>query len=515
MTDTYLDRDAPAAAAATGSQGASSLQAPFWARPEGVALIVGLWMVLHAVIAVVFEIAVNADDAIESYMVQSLELSYVPRNPPLYDWLLWGLQRIFGVGTLSFAVLRYTLLFACAMLVYRVARRMIADPRLQALATFSLSFIWVIGYHSHRILTHSNVMIVAIAGAFLTVMALSRHKSLGLYAGLGLWIAAGVLGKFGFVAFLGALLVACLLEPAYRKVILDPRLLVTVAVAAVPLGIYGFALWRYGQNVAEATAQTIGATGAGWDAVVSSMVGALFGYVLPLVLVVALVFLPYNRGEGAIADDPERAAARRVLRSIIVIGIVATLATTLAMGTASLRDRYFHVFLLLLPVYLFAELERLGGWRPRVWIYLTLLAVVSVGIMLSRMVVPLWPDPRLCGRCIAAEPLYKLQVAVTNKLGASPTLVADDRTSAGRLRAAIPGARVVIVRENQYRPPSRPTTGCARVTGIFNGLPKLLLPPADQSTLELSVKWWSPWMNPHRWSDWQMTILPPDDPLCR
>ena len=101
------------------------------------------------------------------------------------------------------------------------------------------------------------------------------------------------------------------------------------------------------------------------------------------------------------------------------------------------------------------------------------------------------------------------------KLGTSPTLVADDRFSAGRLRAAIPGARVVVWYPDQYRPPSRPTTGCARITGIANGLPMLLLPPPDKNTLEMAVKWWSPAMNPHRWSDWQMTVLPPDDPLCR
>ena len=165
MTATYLHRETEAAA---------PKDVPFWARQEGVAVILGIYMVLHALIATVFEIAVNPDDAIESYLVQSLELSYVPRNPPFFDWLLWGLQQVLGTDRLSFAVLRYTLLFACAMLVYRVARRVIAEPRLQALATFSLSAIWVIGYHSHRILTHSNVMIVAIAGAFLTVIALAR-----------------------------------------------------------------------------------------------------------------------------------------------------------------------------------------------------------------------------------------------------------------------------------------------------------------------------------------------------
>ncbi|QRG05203.1 glycosyltransferase family 39 protein [Xanthobacter dioxanivorans] len=508
MTDTLPSREAQAPHAI------ASPALPFWARPEGVTVIIGAWMLIHALIAVFFEIAVNADDAIESYMVQSLELSYVPRNPPFFDWLLYGLQQVLGTGTLSFAVLRYGLLFACAMLVYRVAQKVIADPRLQALAAFSLSTIWVIGYHSHRILTHSNVMIVAIAGAFLTLATLARRPSTGLYAGLGAWIAIGLLGKFGFAAFLGVLVVACLLEPTYRRVILNPRIGLTVLVAALPLAIYAWALHAGHQDVAAATAQTIGATGAGWDDVLSSVVGALAGYVLPLVLLMAVVFLPYNRGEGAVPEDGERRAARHVLRTIIVVGILVTLAATIAVGTTSLRDRYFHVFLLLLPVYLFAELERLGGWQRRVNLYLGLLLALSLAVMVTRVAVPLWPDPRLCGRCMAAEPLYKIQAAVAGKLGAAPTLVADDRTSAGRLRAAIPGARVVIVREFQYRPPPRPSTGCARVTGIVNGLPQLL-PPAGQNTIEMSVKWWSPMMNPHRWSDWQMTILPPDDPLCR
>ena len=31
--------------------------------------------------------AINVDDSIESYFVQSFEVSYVPRNPPVFDWL--------------------------------------------------------------------------------------------------------------------------------------------------------------------------------------------------------------------------------------------------------------------------------------------------------------------------------------------------------------------------------------------------------------------------------------------
>ncbi|MFG1297977.1 glycosyltransferase family 39 protein [Xanthobacter variabilis] len=489
---------------------------PFWATPRGVAVIVGIWCLLHAAIGAFLESAINVDDAVESYLVQSLELSYVPRNPPFFDWLLYGLQQIVGTGRLSFAILRYALLFACAMLIYRVARRVIHDPRLQAAAVYSLSALWVIGYHSHRILTHSNVMIVAIAGAMLTLIAIVRKPSAALYAGLGAWIAVGLLGKFGFVAFLGALVVACLFEPTYRRALFDRRILITALVAAAPLAVYGLALHFLKQDVVAATAQTIGAAQSGWDEVVQSYVVALVGYALPFAALAALIFLPWNRGEGArAADDVQHAGARRVLRNVIILGLVAALVGVLAVGSTSLRDRYFHVFLLMLPVYMFAELERVGGWRARMPAYLGVLLAIAVGVLAVRVAIPLWPDPRLCGRCVAAEPLHRLAPTVKHQLGPAPTLVADDRTSAGRLRAAVPGARVVIVTELQYRPPARESTGCARITGIANGLPFRLLPPPGRNTVEMPVKWSSPLMNPHRWTDWQLTPLPADDPLCR
>lgn len=513
---TEIQARAPHRNSPDGASAGTGEALPFWARPKGVIVIVAVWCLLHAAIGAFLESAINVDDAVESYLVQSLELSYVPRNPPFFDWLLYGLQQIVGPGRLSFAILRYALLFACALLVYRVARRVILDPRLQAMAVYSLSALWVVGYHSHRILTHSNVMIVGIAGAVLTLIAIVRQPSVKLYAGLGAWIAVGLLGKFGFVAFLGVLVVSCLLVPAYRRALLDRRILVTVLVAAGPLAVYGLALHFLKQDVVAATAQTIGATDFGWDDVVRSYVVALVGYALPFIALAGLVFLPWNRGEGArVAEDAGRDDARRVLRNLIVIGLAVTLVGVVAVGTTNLRDRYFHVFLLLLPVYVFAELERVGGWRARAPAYLGILLAVAVGVLAVRVAIPLWPDPRLCGRCVAAEPLHRLTPTVMQALGPAPTLVADDRTSAGRLRAAMPDARVVIVNEPQYRPPPRPATGCARITGIVNGLPFRLLPPAGGNTIEMSVKWSSPLMNPHRWSDWQFTPLPPDDPLCR
>ena len=489
---------------------------PWWARPWGVALIVGLWAVIHAVISVSLETAINVDDSIESYLVQSFEVSYVPRNPPLFDWLLYGIQSLTGPGQLSFAVLRYGLLFLCAMLVYRLAQRAIADPRLQALAVFSLSALWVVGYHGHRILTHSNTMIVAIAGTMLTLAALSKSRTTPLYVGLGLWIAAGVLSKFGFVAFFVALVLASLLEGSFRRVLFDRRIGLTLLVAAVPIALYALALVVLRQNVFTATADVVGSDpSASWTKVLDTFAAAWIGYLLPFLALAGLVFLPRNRGEGARASSPDRAAIRRVLRSMILIGTIGTLIAVLLVGSSSLRDRYFHVFFLFAPVYVFAEAERLGGWQDRVKLFLSLLLVLSVGVVVVRAVVTLRPDPRICGRCISAEPLAELRPVVLARLGPTPTLVAADRMSAGRLRAAIPEARVVIVNELGYRPPPRDASGCGQVTGVENGFGKFAPARMEGTAIDVWAKWWSPLMSPRRESFWQITPLPLTSEMCR
>lgn len=490
--------------------------APWWAEPWGVALVLVLWGLAHAAIAVFMETAINVDDAVESYLVQSLEFSYVPRNPPVFDWLLYAIQRVTGPGLLSFAILRYALLVGTALLVYRVARRAIFDPRLQALAVYSLSLLWVVGYHSHRILTHSNIMILAIAGTMLTVAALAQEKRTSLYAGLGVWIAVGILGKFGYFAFFAALVISCLLEQSYRRVILDWRMLLSLLVAAVPLAVYVGFLIVLKQDVVAATADVVAANAKpDWIKVLDTFAGAWIGYLLPFLAVACLVFLPFNRGEGARLPTPEQRALRHVLRSLFLIGTIGTAIAVMAAGSVSIRDRYFHVFFLFSTVYVFAEAERLGGWHDRVKIYLTIVFLVAVGVMGARAAVTLWPDPRLCGRCVAAEPLGKIRNVVLAQLGDRPTLVAADRLSAGRLRAAVPEARVVIVNEPGYRPPPRPATGCGQVTGVVNGSGAFAPPRMEGTAIDVWAKWWSPLMKPRRESFWQITPLKADDPLCR
>ena len=47
-------------------------------------------------------------DALAAELLQGhLAGGYQLRNPPLYEWLLWGVQQVVGPGPLSYLILRY------------------------------------------------------------------------------------------------------------------------------------------------------------------------------------------------------------------------------------------------------------------------------------------------------------------------------------------------------------------------------------------------------------------------
>ena len=69
--------------------------------------------------------ALTADDAREAVLAQSLQWGYQARQPPLYNWLVWGAFRLIGPGLLALTLLKYAVLVLAFWLVYLTARR---DP---------------------------------------------------------------------------------------------------------------------------------------------------------------------------------------------------------------------------------------------------------------------------------------------------------------------------------------------------------------------------------------------------
>ena len=214
---------------------AAAAETPFWARRNGVYLCCAVWHVAFALVAIFMRSALGYDDALEAYNVQSLEWSYTPRNPSLYDWILYGLDRLTGSTAYSAPLLNYASMLACALLLYELARRVIDDRRLQALSAYSLSLLWTMGFDFHPILTHSKLMIAIIAATLLVIHSLGEGRTLSKYIGLGLLIPLGLMAKYAYGLFLTAAFLAALAVPKYRAIVLDRRVLLASLIAVLPV----------------------------------------------------------------------------------------------------------------------------------------------------------------------------------------------------------------------------------------------------------------------------------------
>jgi Dolichyl-phosphate-mannose-protein mannosyltransferase len=440
---------------------------PWWARPKDVAIIVGAYCVLFALITGLLSSAFNIDDEIAADATQSLLLNYSARNPPLYYWILYGLQQIVDPNPLTFALVRYTLLFLFAWILFAIARRVIIDPRLQALSAFAISLIWVIGYHSHRLYTHTNLMIVFIALTALLLVLLRERPTTGRYAALGASIALGTLSKFGYLNFLAVAAAGAISVAPYRRVLLDRRIIISVLVAAVPLVTF-FAIGAFRQqhyvgavmNVISPEARP----GIGHTAFI--LVSAWLGYVTPFLPIFLLTVWPWrtypmNRG-GLPIDD-----ARHFLRNTLIAGTIIVCVGVFMTENINIRDRHFHDFYALITVYAFAEADRRPIDARRLLTFAATLIAVAGGIAFIFTLQRVAPSRRLCDVCVQSVPYVQFARELRARFGPAPTLVTP--IDAGQLRINMPAARVLELAHRVIPPPLGHARPCVLVWNDVTG----------------------------------------------
>src|SRR5439155_273101 len=110
--------------------------------PAGFGALLLAYLVVHLLLRVLVSRVLTIDDAREAVLGQTLAWGYQARQPPLYNWLVWGTFRLVGVSVLSLTVVKYAVLGTAYAFVYASARRILPTPRLATLATFSLLLVF-------------------------------------------------------------------------------------------------------------------------------------------------------------------------------------------------------------------------------------------------------------------------------------------------------------------------------------------------------------------------------------
>ncbi|MFZ0693411.1 MAG: glycosyltransferase family 39 protein [Alphaproteobacteria bacterium] len=431
---------------------------------QGFAALLALYILIHFALRLAISPAIAVDDVAETIFAQNLQWSYYYRQPPLYTWLLWGAFRVFGVTAAAVFLVKYTLVALGYVFYYLSAREIIDDRRLVLAAALSPSLIYAIGYGVHVGFTNTVLLTTSCAATFNAFLLVTRRGENGDYLFFGAALAAGLLSKWGFPAFAGALLAAGMMQEPTRRRLFNPR----IVLAFLPLTaiILPFLLWGFhgghGMGSLFKDAMRRGGGAAYVPGIMSGLwklVAAIVGFLAPFWIFAVAVFpravtaAPRLSASGQSASGmpgPGALDCRKLLEHFFIAMAAIVLIGVLAAGVTQYKSRWMHTVLILFPLYFFCRVQDAGFTTRQLKIWAGVLGATALavfGVLLAQGFLA------YCGRCRLQAPYPELARLVAQQGFSGGTIVAGDEHIAGNFRLVFPQARVATPVYDYYVPP--------------------------------------------------------------
>jgi len=192
-----------------------------------------------------FKSALELEDAEQAYYSQWLRWGY-DDQPPLYTWMQYAVNQIFGVHEVSFSLLRGLIFAGILLFMGQFARNMVKDHKRAELAVLGLVLLPVFIDFTFRRLSHTSLLCLAILASFIMIQGLRHHKIWVNYALLGLVVGIGMLSKYNYVLFLAAFGLALFFDKGLRQVIFNKKILLSIFLVALLLVPHFY--WLLGPN---------------------------------------------------------------------------------------------------------------------------------------------------------------------------------------------------------------------------------------------------------------------------
>ncbi|WP_137155303.1 glycosyltransferase family 39 protein [Rhizobium sp. FKL33] len=402
------------------------------------------YFLVNAAVRLMLPASLELDEAQQMFFSQWLAAGY-DSQPPLYNWLQYGVFALIGPSVLALTLTKNALLFLTYLFYALTARRLIANPILVVVATLGLLTIPQIGFEAQRDLTHT---VAVLFSSSLFIFALTRTVEkpdwIG-YALTGVAIGCGALSKYNFTLMPVATMLVMLTDRDMRRRVLDARLLFTIGIALMIVAPH--ALWLK-DNLGLATERTMGKmmaeAGEPWLSQVAEGLASLVGAVIGFSAVTLLLFFAAFRMSLWRAMDASSDWAR-FMEKLFAAFLLLIAALVLFAGAENIKDRWLTPLLFLLPLYLALKLDKSAlldraGARRMVLIGLAIMALIPTALGLR---IP------ILGALGAYEKLnVPYEAASAAILGTStqrPALiVTNDQQLAGNLRFDIKGVPVVM-----------------------------------------------------------------------
>ena len=206
-----------------------------------------LYMLLHFVVRFLISPTMLHDDAEQVLWAQDLALGYEVNQPPLYTWMLIGLFHLVGKGLFAVVLLKYVLLLSTFVILYAVCVLGLVERDRVRMAFFGYLLLHQFAFDYHRFLSHSVMLACALSTTLLCLICIRRQPdSLMRFTLLGFSLAFGFLSKYNFIFFISSAAVCGILIQPWRRVFLNPRMLLSLGTSSLLVAPY--LVWLYQQE---------------------------------------------------------------------------------------------------------------------------------------------------------------------------------------------------------------------------------------------------------------------------
>ena len=465
------------------------------------------------------------DDIIDTILVQDLLFGYdaFPRQPPLYDWVLWCVQQVTGPSIVGFLFIKYLALIVTACVLYLVSYRVLKDRWFAILSVESLALIYQISWRYHEGYTHEVGAMVAVMVTAWLFLRLLRYCRFLDFVLLGVAVGFGLLTEPAFGVFFLSLIGAGALQRSIRARVFRPAFVVTLVLAVTIASPY--ALWLlskpYRIHALFRTANNFSSEA------LKGLVDALrapIAYLSPLLFILPMVFPRFVfvawqdlKRKPNTHKDPD-------LRQLFLHSSLVAFGFSIigALGFA-IHGQPVHVFMplyLVSVVWLFSVAQRAADGDHRVRFFGRLALAIAFIALLVRLANMFVLDP-VCHKCRWGIPYQALAHEMRDRGFDKGLIISVDRELAGNLRQLFPASKFVMRRYPEFTPQNVDYTSgkVAFVWGTqlsdktVNQYLKSFLPPGHsfKEAELLSIPWhhiYKP--KGYRISEWKLLIIDMD-----
>ena len=417
-------------------------------------IVVGIlvFFIGHTIIRLFGTSNFSVDETMTAIHTQRFHLFYVFTNPPLFDWMYLALSRLIGTSFLTMQILKTGLLAGGAVFFYLAAKPAFHNRVALVAAMASYGATAFYGWEILQLYSHTNALIFSMGFAFWALMRVLRSPRTVDYLILGVGLALGILSKYLFGLFFVALVAAALRTPGYRSQLLSWRLLLTVVTATVLVSPFLYGL----SGSIDQTFSAVGHRIAAGSGVLSALAGfalqsAQFWLPFTPMLWVCLARWPVEAAAPVDADSggvgvlPD-AYFCPLLRDATLIMVAATLAAVVFLGTRITAGHYLVPVLSLLPMAIFAGIDRWQSF-PEMSLqkYWQSAVALMIAVAVVRFLLFLFAAPPFCiPRCI----LFVDYSPVIEKLDRSDdkqtVILSNNIHLASNLLGTLPNTRVIL-----------------------------------------------------------------------